>query len=140
MPLTPEQMDQKIDEHFGYEARDDVEGVIKTLASDATHDIVGWPPGPTHGPTGARPFYEAMFADLDEGKVTGKKRLYGENFLVDESLWEGTAPGKPFGLEGNGRPLKFRLLHIIEFTDQGLMQSEQVWFDLAAVIQQLPQD
>jgi hypothetical protein len=27
MSLTHEEMDQKIDEHFGFEARDDVEGV-----------------------------------------------------------------------------------------------------------------
>lgn len=45
MSLTREQMGQKLDEHFGYEARDDVEGVIATLAPDVDHDIVGWPGG-----------------------------------------------------------------------------------------------
>ena len=49
MALTPAEMDRKIDEHFGFEARDDVEGVLATLAPDAEHDIVGWPSGPTHG-------------------------------------------------------------------------------------------
>jgi hypothetical protein len=39
-------MDLKIDEHFGFEARDDVEGVLTTLAPDVEHDIVGWPSGP----------------------------------------------------------------------------------------------
>ena len=46
MVLTPAEMDRKIDEHFGFEARDDVEGVLATLAPDAEHDIVGWPSGP----------------------------------------------------------------------------------------------
>ena len=50
MRLTPEQMDRKIDEHFAFEAADDVEGVLATLAPDAKHDIVGWPTGPTSGP------------------------------------------------------------------------------------------
>ena len=68
--LTQEEMDQKIDEHFGFEARDDVEGVLTTLAPDVTHDIVGFPAGPTHGRENARPFYETLFADLEEGKVT----------------------------------------------------------------------
>jgi predicted ester cyclase len=140
MALTPEQMDAKIDEHFAFENNDDVEGVLATLADDATHDIVGWPKGPSHGREGARAFYEAMFADLSESTVTPTRRLYGNGFLVDESVWQGKAPGCPFGLEGKGRPLTFRLLHIIEFTEAGQIQQEQVWLDLAAIVQQLPQE
>jgi len=65
------------------------------------------------------------------------KRLYGENFLVDESLWRGTAAGRPFGVEGHGRALEFRLLHLIEFTPAGRIGRENVWVDLAAIQQQL---
>jgi uncharacterized protein len=139
MAFTPAQMDRKIDEHFGFEAADNVEGVLATLAPDARHDIVGWPAGPTRGRENARPFYEALFADLAEGKVICTRRLYGGDFLVDESVWEGKAPGQPFGLEGRGRPLKFRLLHVIEFTGDGDIKHEQVWVDLAAIARQLPQ-
>lgn len=138
--LTPAQMDRKIDEHFGFEATDNIEGVLATLAEDVTHDIVGWPSGPTHGREGARAFYNALFADLAESKVTVCKRLYGPNFLVDESLWRGRAPGRPFGLEGRNRPLEFRLLHVVEFAEGGDIQREQVWVDLAAIIRQLPQE
>jgi predicted ester cyclase len=60
--------------------------------------------------------------------------------LVDESLWRGRAPGRPFGLEGRGRPLEFRLLHIVEFTGDGAIARENVWLDLAAIMRQLPQD
>jgi predicted ester cyclase len=140
MPLTPAEMDRAIDEHFGYEARDDVEGVLATLAEDVTHDIVGWPAGPSHGREAARKFYETMFQDLADGQVTCLKRLYGQNFLIDESLWKGTAPGRPFGIEGRGRPVEFRLLHVLEFTDAGQIAKEGVWIDLAAIIQQLPRD
>jgi len=140
MSLTPAQMDRRMDEHFGFEAADDVDGVLSTLAPGVVHDIVGWPTGPTTGPENARPFYETLFADLADGKVNCLRRLYGERFLVDESLWEGTAPGRPFGLEGRGRPLKFRLLHVVEFTGGGDIQREQVWVDLASILRQLPQD
>ncbi len=68
------------------------------------------------------------------------KRLYGDNFLVDESVWEGWAPGIPFGIEGKGRPLKFRLLHVIEFTDDAMIKRENVWIDLAEIIKQLPKE
>jgi predicted ester cyclase len=140
MSLTPSQMDRKIDEHFGFEAADNVEGVLATLAPDVTHDIVGYPTGPTRGRDRARAFYEQMFADLAESKVAPIKRLYGDGFMVDESLWEGRAPGRPFGLEGRNRPLKFRILHVVEFTTDAQIQREQVWVDMAAIIQQLSQD
>jgi predicted ester cyclase len=137
MSLTPEQMDKKIDEHFAFEASDDVEGVLATLTSDAVHDVIGWPHGPSIGREKARAFYETMFADLAESKVTARKRLYGDNFLIDESVWEGKAPGCPFGIEGKGRPLSFRILHVMEFSDSGQIRREQVWIDLAAIMQQL---
>jgi hypothetical protein len=140
MAMTHDEMDRKIDEHFRFEAEDNVEGVLATLTPDAEHDIVGWPTGPTRGREGARPFYETLFADLSDGQVKCLKRLYGENFLIDESLWQGRAPGKPFGLEGRDRPLEFRLLHVIEFAANGDIKRENVWFDMAAILQQLTQD
>ena len=139
MPLTRMQMDSKIDEHFVFEARDDVEGVLATLTSNVEHDIVGSPAGPTRGRDGARPFYENLFSDLSDSKFETIRRLYGEDFLVDESLWRGKAPGKPFGVEGKGRPLEFRLLHVIEFATNGDIKRENVWIDLAAILKQLPQ-
>ena len=140
MALTHSEMDRRLDEHFGFEAKDDVEGVLATLAPDVEHDIVGWPSGPTHGRAAARPFYEALFADLSDGEAKSLRRLYGDGFLVDESLWRGKAPGRPFGFEGRGRPLEFRLLHIIEFESSGMIKRENVWVDLAAVASQLAQD
>jgi hypothetical protein len=139
MALTRQEMDRRIDEHFDFEARDDVEGVLATLSDQVEHDIVGSPTGPTHGRDSARPFYESLFADLADGKVECLRRLYGEDFLVDESLWRGRAPGRPFGLEGRDRPLEFRLLHVVQFAPDGAIGRENVWIDLASIIQQLPQ-
>ena len=50
----------------------------------------------------------------------------------------GKAPGRPFGLEGHGRPLEFRLLHVVEFAETGDIRRENVWVDLAAIMRQLP--
>lgn len=140
MALSREQMDAKMDEHFGYEQADDVAGVLATLTHDVEHDIVGWPTGPTHGPEAARPFYETLFSDLADGRIETLRRLYGDNFMVDESQWSGRAVGMPFGLEGRDRPLSFRLLHVVEFADSGDIRRENVWLDLASIFQQLPQD
>ena len=135
--MTPQEMDRKLDEHFAFEMHDDVEGVLATLAEEVEHDIVGWPAGPAHGRDGARAFYEALFADLADGQVTSQRRLYGDGFMVDDSTWAGTAVGRPFGIEGKGRPLSFRLLHVLEFTEAGAIARENVWIDLAAIQRQL---
>ena len=135
--LTREMMDAKLDEHFKYEARDDVEGVLATLTDDVEHDIVGWPRGPILGPAEARAFYESLFADLADGKVRTVRRLYGDDFLIDESVWSGRAVGRPFGFDGRGRPLEFRLLHVLRFAEDGRIAGEQVWLDSAAIAQQL---
>ena len=137
MALTRAQMDAKLDEHFGFEAADDVEGVLGTLADAVEHDIVGWPAGPARSYADVRAFYEALFADLADGQVASTRRLYGEDFMVDDSIWRGTAPGRPFGIEGKGRPLEFRLLHVLEFDGAGAIRRENVWIDLAAIQRQL---
>ena len=61
-----------------------------------------------------------------------------DDFLVDDSIWRGKASGRPFGVDGRGRDLEFRLLHVVEFTDAGEMKRENVWVDLGAIVQQLP--
>lgn len=140
MPMTRDEMDRKVDEHFRYEGSDDVQAVLATLAADAEHDVVGWPGGASRGRANAKAFYDTLFADLAESRVETLRRLYGSDFVVDESMWRGKAPGKPFGLEGRNRPLEFRLLHVIQFTDNGEIRRENVWLDFAAIVAQLPQD
>ncbi len=140
MIFSPQQMDRKMDEHFHFEATDDVDGVLATLSADVQHDIVGWPTGPTQGRAAARGFYEVLFKDLADGEIECTKRLYGADFMVDESVWRGRAVGRPFGLDGRNRPLAFRLLHVIEFAPGGDIGRENVWIDLASILQQLPQD
>ena len=129
--------DRMIDRHFHFEATDDVDGVLSTMVEDVEHDVVGSPTGPLQGRTAARGFYDAMFADLSGEKVTTLRRYYGPDFVVDESLWEGIAPGTPFGIPGHGRRLNFRLLHVFDMAPDGQIKRENVWLDLASILQQL---
>lgn len=139
MSLTIEQMNAAVDRHFAFEAADDVEGVLATLSPEVVHDVVGAPTGPTVGPEGARAFYAQLFADLADGRMETLRRLHGPDFVVDESLWSGRAVGRPFGFEGRGRPLQFRLLHVMEFAADGSIRRENVWLDVPAIVRQLSQ-
>ena len=75
MGLSREEMDRALDAHFSFEARDDVEGVLATLADEVEHDIVGWPGGATRGREAPRRCYETLFADLADGEVRSTRRV-----------------------------------------------------------------
>ena len=137
MSLTPAEMDEFMDRHFAAEMNDDVDGVLATLSPDAVHDIVGAPDGPTVGHLRTRPTYEQVFADLAGERVETLHRYYGTNCLTDESLWIGRAVGDPLGLPGANRPLRFRILHVMEFDDTGKITRENVWLDHPSITAQL---
>jgi predicted ester cyclase len=64
------------------------------------------------------------------------RRWYGPNHLVDDSVISAKATGRPFGLDGKGRPFTFRLLHVFDFED-GRISRESSWLDMGAIMQQL---
>jgi ketosteroid isomerase-like protein len=126
-------MDQMVNDHFMYEATDDIEGVLATLTDDVQHHVVGSPWGPLTGKEAVRPFYEQLFGDLKGKGVEPVARWYGDNFLVDETLWTGhVADGRFFGLPGKSGDVTFRLLHVFEFRD-GRISKEEVWSDIVAI-------
>jgi hypothetical protein len=135
--MTPETMDRIIDQHFRHEATDDVEGVLGSLADAVEHEVVPSPVGmqTDHGRIGR--FYRMLFSDLKGENVTPLRRLYGGNFVVDESLWHGRIEnGRVFLCDGMSGKVSFRLLHVFELEGEKI-RSEQVWCDLAAIQRQL---
>ena len=134
--LTPRDlMDRLIEEHYRAEVAGDSAAAVAMFAPDIEHDAVG-SPRVSHGREEAAAFYADLFANLVFERMTPGRRLYGDGFCVDEALVEARAVGRPFGIEGRGRPVRFRLLHIFEFAD-GLTTRENAWLDLVAIQQQL---
>jgi ketosteroid isomerase-like protein len=137
MSMTREEMDDLVNEHFGFEARDDVDGVMGTLDDNAEHEVIPSPLGTHDDPTEQRAYYEMLFASLKGESVEPLRRYYGEDFLVDETLWHGTIEdGKPFLCDGKRGPVSFRILHVFEIRG-GKITREQAWCDLAAIQEQL---
>lgn len=135
--MTPQQMDQIINQHFQYEATDDVAGVVGSLAERVEHEVVPSPAGMQTDHAKIADFYRMLFADLKGENVTPLRRLYGKDFVVDESLWHGRIEnGRIFLCEGKSGKVSFRLLHVFELEGEKI-RSEQVWCDLAAIQRQL---
>jgi ketosteroid isomerase-like protein len=135
--MTRQQMDELVNRHFMYEAQDDVEGVLGSLADTVTHEVVPSPMGPQTDKAGIRRFYEMLFRDLEGERITPVRRLYGDDFLVDETIWHGKViDGRPFMMEGRSGPVSFRLLHVFEL-DDGKITNEAVWCDVASIQRQL---
>lgn len=137
MGMTHEQMDRMVNEHFGYEAADDVDGVMKTLADEPEHEVIPSPLGALTDRAKMREYYEMLFSSVSGERVDPLRRLYGDDFVIDESMWNGEiSDGGAFLCDGRSGPVSFRLLHVFEFRD-GDITREQVWCDLAAIQRQL---
>lgn len=137
MKMTREDMDRAVNEHFGYEAADDLDGVMASLAPSVEHEVVPSPMGVQHDKSGIRAFYALLFGSVKGESVTPLKRYYGDDFMIDETMWHGQImDGKPFLCDGRSGKVSFRLLHVFEFKD-GRIAREQAWCDLAAIQRQL---
>jgi ketosteroid isomerase-like protein len=137
MGVTHEEMDDLVNRHFGFEATDDVDGVMSTLADGAEHEVIPSPVGAIDDPAEQRAYYELLFSSITGESVERIRRYYGEDFLVDETLWHGTVDdGRPFLCDGKSGNVSFRLLHVFEIRE-GKIAREQVWCDLAAIQRQL---
>jgi predicted ester cyclase len=137
MSLSRAEVDHLVNTHFMFEATDDVEGVIASLAPEAEHHVIPSPFGIVHETGRIREFYTAMFKDIKGESVTPVRRLYGDGFAVDEAIWHGQiADGGLFGCPGKSGAVSFRLLHVFEFAGEKISR-ENVWCDLSAIQQQL---
>jgi len=138
--LTRQQMDDQVNQHFMYEATDDIDGVVGsfTESEEIYHEAVPSPVGRLKSLAQVRAYYEMLFPSVRGESVTPIMRLYGDDFLVDETLWTGEIVDGHWCLcDGKSGPASFRLLHVFEFAADGKIKSERVWVDLAAIQQQL---
>ena len=134
--MTHDEMNQVIEEHFRSEERGDVEGTLATFTDDIVHDVVGRPENPLVGKDAVRAFYSGIFEAIRFQKFNSMHRYFGEDFAVDDSMVDARAVRGPQGVESEGRPLRFRFLHVFEFRD-GLISRENAWQDEGAIQRQL---
>jgi steroid delta-isomerase-like uncharacterized protein len=134
--LTHEEIDHILEDHFRWEGEGDVEGALGTFTDDVVHDVVGDPAGVLHGPAAVGVRYRHLFSNAKAQHVDVTRRLYGDDFAVDDKIWTARVDGVFLGLPGQGRSISIRVLHVFESRD-GRICRENVWLDAGAAIAQL---
>lgn len=134
--MKPGEMDRLIEIHIRAEMAGDSAGAVSVYTDDVEHDVVGTPEGPLHGREAARGFYDKLVRDIHTESMVATQCYYGDDFCVQEHCWTGTVPGTFLGVEGHGRRISFRLLHVWEFRD-GKISRENVWLDGGGIVAQL---
>src|SRR5262245_33924516 len=89
MSIDRDKVDQMINQHFMYEATDNIEGVLGSLTEDVEHLVVPSPMGPLRGRSNVRAYYQLLFSTVKGEGVTPVRRLYGDDFVIDEVMWHG---------------------------------------------------
>jgi steroid delta-isomerase-like uncharacterized protein len=134
--MTPDEMESLIEVHLRAEGSGDPDGAVANYTEDIEHDVVGFPGSPLRGIRGALEFYRQLVKEI---RTDGEERLhtyYADDAVIIENLMTATVTGQFLGIPGNGKQVRFRILHVFEFRD-GRICRENVWLDGAAVAAQL---
>lgn len=127
-----------IDRHFAAENAHDVEATLATYTDDIVWDDVTHPDSPFRGKAEVGRVYSSIIDAIPDVHLESVRRFVAEDgrFVVDESVLTGHVEGGWSGMQGRGAPVRVRILHIFEVRD-GLIASENAWFDAAAVQRQI---
>ena len=125
-----------IDIHFAAENSHDVAGALATYTDDIIWDDVSDPRCPLRGSEAAGANYREIMRTLPDLHLETVLRFECSGHVVDESILTGTVNGSYLGVECDGAPVRFRILHVFELRD-GLICREQAWFDTATVVENL---
>jgi steroid delta-isomerase-like uncharacterized protein len=127
-----------VDRHFAAENAHDVPATLATYSDDIVWDDVTHPLSPVHGKDAVGAVYADIMSAIPDVRLDTVRRLEDASgaFVVDESILTGHVDGMWAGLEGDGAPVRVRILHIFNVRD-GVIYRENAWFDSADVMRQV---
>jgi hypothetical protein len=134
--MTRNEMDALVDGHYRAEEAGDIDAIVAGFVPDAEHDVAGRPGEPLRGGEAIAAYYRGLLGGLAIARFETVRRWYGQDHVVDESILHGAVEGRLFGVDGGGRTVRVRLLHVFDFAD-GLIRRESAWLDQASLEPQL---
>ena len=118
--MTREEIDVLVDGHYRAEEAGDIDAIVDGFVHDAEHDVAGRPGGQLRGGEQIAAYYRGLLSALRIERFEPVRRWYGDRHLTDESVLHGTATGCVLGIDGGGRSVHVRLLHVFDFDDTHL--------------------
>lgn len=134
--MDQQRMRELVQQHVAAEVARDTEAAVSVYTDDVEHDVVGSPDGPLRGPAQAKAFYEDLNSNLVIESMDLKREYYGDDFCVTEHECRGVVDGQLMGIPGNGRAVKFRMLHVWEFKEDAISR-ENIWLDGGSIAAQI---
>jgi steroid delta-isomerase-like uncharacterized protein len=127
-----------VDRHFAAENAHDVKATLATYTDGIVWDDVTHPSCPVHGKDATASIYGAILSTIPDIHLDSVRRFTADNggTVVDEAILTGHVHGSWAGIEGEGAPIRIRILHIFDIAN-GLITRENTWFDSAAIIRQI---
>jgi steroid delta-isomerase-like uncharacterized protein len=125
-----------VDRHFSAENAHDVAATLATYTDDIVWDDVTHPLSPVSGKEAVGAVYTDILSAIPDVRLDTIRRLDGGSFVVDESILTGHVAGSWAGVDGNGAPVRVRILHIFNLRE-GLIARENAWFDASDVLRQV---
>lgn len=106
-------------------------------AGDGEREVILSPLGSLTERAKMRACYQMLFGDLEGEKAAPVRRLYGEDFLTDETTWHRYVnDGRSFLCNGKSGQVSLRLLHAFNYRG-GKVSRGRAWCEMAALQQQL---
>jgi predicted ester cyclase len=133
-PATQRRIRRLWQRHSIAEDRQDIDGLIATLAPDCVYAFVGtslrW-----EGHVGARRFYEELFAAFPDNRFSLADIVIGPQGVFESVVLEATHLGPFAGLEPTGRPVRLELAILFPWDPATeLFSGEQIFLDRTALI------
>jgi hypothetical protein len=129
-------LDLLVDTHL-HALRDcDVETAMGCVAESVEYELVGNATSSIRGKDAVRAHHVQEFANTIHERNVPLRRLYGQDFVVDELIWEGRITGRMGPLIGHGRRVSQRILRIFEVSE-GFVVRQSIYRDFSSIAQQL---
>lgn len=130
-------LDRLVDAQLRAEHDGDIEAILAPMSDAIVHDVVGLCANPIQGLGAVRRRYHDLLAATVHERDVPLRRLYAQDFVLDEHVWSGRLTGRAFEIEGRGRWFSHRVLWLIEVREDRIVR-ETVWNDFPAIRRQLP--
>jgi steroid delta-isomerase-like uncharacterized protein len=127
---------QLVEEHDGYENRQDLAGILSTFGSQAAYEDEPWSDHRA-GHDAVRAYYDDLLRAVPDLQVDVQRHHVSDDGVILEVMIRGTHLGEWRGLPATGRRVNVPLCGVFTFDENDRLAGERIYYDRATVLAQL---